>query len=416
MMHYGRNVTAVYVARTLSSHLARASRQFPVLLVTGARQVGKTTLLRRMSKAGRTYVSLDDPRLLALAKSDPALFFQRFRPPLLIDEIQYAPELLPYIKMEADHARRPGLFWISGSQQFPLMKGVSESLAGRVAVLYLLGLSRRELIGHAGDKPFLPESARVVKQARQGGALTSPDLYQLIWRGSLPAIALNRNVDRDLFYGSYLQTYLQRDVRDLAVVGDQLAFIRFLKTAAARTGQLLNFAELARDADVAPNTAKSWLSILAASGLVWLLQPWHSNLTKRLLKTPKLYFLDTGLCAYLTEWSTPKTLESGAMSGQILETWVIAELLKSYLHNGLVPPFYYYRDKDKKEIDLLIIRDGTIYPLECKKTASPGRNDVRNFNVLASRPAPTGPGGIVCLSRDVLPIAGGIISIPVTAV
>lgn len=405
----------MYTERTLGGHLAKASRQFPVVLVTGARQVGKTTLLRRMSEPKRTYVSLDDPRLLALAREDPALFFQRFRPPLLIDEIQYAPELLPYIKMEADEAHRPGLFWISGSQQFHLMKGVSESLAGRVAVLRLLGLSRREMTDHADDKPFLPEPARIAKLARESGTLSLPDLYRQIWRGSFPAIALNAGADRDLFYGSYLQTYLQRDVRDLAEVGDQLAFIRFLKAAAARTGQLVNVAELARDADVAPNTAKKWLSILDASGLVWLLPPWHGNVTKRLVKAPKLYFLDTGLCAYLTEWSTPKTLESGAMSGQILETWVIAELLKSYLHHGLVPPFHYYRDKDKKEIDLLIVRDGTLYPLECKKTASPDRDDIRAFHTLAGRGTPTGTGGIICLAKDALPIADGILSIPVAA-
>ncbi len=404
-----------YVERTIGSHLISASGQFPVVLVTGARQVGKTTVLRKMSEPGRTYISLDDPRLLTLAKSDPALFFQRFRPPVLIDEIQYAPELLPYIKMEADETRLPGLFWITGSQHFHLMKGVSESLAGRVAILRLLGLSRRERIGHADAGPFLPEPAQLAERVEDGGKLALRELYRLIWRGSFPAIALNPDTDRDLFYGSYLQTYLQRDVRDLARVGDELAFIRFIKAAAARTGQLLNLAELARDADVAPNTAKSWLSILETSGLLWLLPAWHSNLTKRLVKRPKIYFLDTGLCAYLTEWSTPETLEAGALSGPILETWIVAELLKSYLHNGLVPPFYYYRDKDRKEIDLLIVRDNTIYPVECKKTASPGKRDVRHFASMANLAQPIGPGGVICLAEDMLPIVNGICSIPVAA-
>jgi len=405
----------VYIERTISSHLMSASGQFPVVLVTGARQVGKTTVLRRMSEPDRTYLTLDDPRLLTLAKSDPALFFQRFRPPLLIDEIQYAPELLPYIKMEADEAHRPGLFWITGSQHFHLMKGVSESLAGRVAVLKLLGLSRFERIGRAEAGPFLPEPAQLAERVKDGGKLALVELYRLIWRGSFPAIALNPDIDRDLFYGSYLQTYLQRDVRDFARVGDELAFLRFIKATAARTGQLLNLADLARDTDVAPNTAKSWLSILETSGLVWLLPSWHSNLTKRLVKTPKLYFLDTGLCAYLTEWSTPETLEAGALSGPILETWIVAELLKSYLHNGLVPPFYFYRDKDKREIDLLIVRDDTIYPLECKKTASPGKKDVRHFASLANLASPAGPGGVVCLVEDVLPLMNGFFSIPVAA-
>lgn len=216
------------------------------------------------------------------------------------------------------------------------------------------------------------------------------ELYRLIWRGSFPAIALSEQGDRDLFYSSYIQTYLQRDIRDLARVGDEIAFLCFLR-AAARTGQLLNMADLARDADVAFNTAKSWLSILQTSGIINLLEPYHSNLTKRLVKTSKLYFLDTGLCAYLTQLSTPETLESGAMSGAILETWIIGELLKSYWHNGRQAPFFYYRDKDKKEIDLLIIQDGTIYPLECKKSASPGMGDIRNFAVLGNLKMPLGP-------------------------
>ncbi len=241
-------------------------------------------------------------------------------------------------------------------------------------------------------------------------------MYRLIWRGSFPAMALNAHLDRDLFFSSYLQTYLQRDVRDLAKVGDEMAFLRFLRATAARTGQLVNFADLARDADVAPNTAKSWLSILQTSGIVWLLQPWHTNLTKRLVKTPKLYLLDTGLAAYLTEWSSPQTLEVGAMSGAILETWIITELLKSYLHNGLAPPFYYFRDKDKREIDLLIIRDNTIHPLECKKSASPGKDDVRNFATLENLGIPIGCGGVICLSQRALPITRSAWSIPVGAV
>jgi predicted AAA+ superfamily ATPase len=223
-------------------------------------------------------------------------------------------------------------------------------------------------------------------------------------------------MDRDLFYSSYLQTYIQRDVRDLAKVGDEMAFLRFLRATAARTGQLVNLADLARDADVAPNTAKSWLSILQTSGIVWLLPPWHTNLTKRLVKTPKLYLLDTGLAAYLTEWSSPQTLEAGAMSGAILETWVVTELLKSYLHNGLAAPFYYFRDKDKREIDLLIIRDSIIHPLECKKSASPGKDDIRCFSRLARFGIPIGSGGVICLSPQTLPLTQAAWSIPIGAV
>ena len=403
----------MYVPRTLESSVIRAAQQFPVVLLSGARQVGKTTLLKHLSQGERAYVTLDDPLVLSLAKTDPALFLQRFPPPVLIDEIQYAVELLPHIKMAADRAGQPGQFWLTGSQQFHLMKGVSESLAGRVAVLNLLGLSRSEMLGQGGDAlPFLPTPEEITRRSAQRCQLTLKELYRLIWRGALPAIALNAAVERDLFFGSYVQTYLQRDVRDLARVGDELAFLRFLRAAAARTGQLLNLVDLARDADVAPNTAKSWLSILQTAEIVYLLEPYHTNVTQRLVKTPKLYFLDAGLAAYLTEWASPETLEVGAMGGPILETWIVAELLKSYWHAGRRPPFYYYRDKDQREIDLLLTQDGIAYPLEIKKTASPSREDVRHFAALQRLGLPVGPGGVICLAERSLPLTATALSIP----
>ncbi len=402
----------MYVSRTLEAFLEKATKQFPVLMVTGARQVGKTTLLQQLAGKKRQYVSLDNPLILNLAKEDPALFFQRYQPPILIDEIQYAPELLPYIKMAVDEDRNPGRFWLTGSQQFHLMRDVSESLAGRVGIVNLLGMSRGE-IGELGQKvkPFLPSKGKQTKKAPT--VLALPELYELIWRGSFPAVALDRNVDRNLFYSSYVQTYIQRDVRDLTKVGDEMAFLRFLRACAARTGQLLNMTDMARDADIAVNTAKNWLSILQASGVIYLLEPYHTNVTKRLVKTPKLYMLDTGLCAYLTEWSSPKTLEAGAMSGAVLETWIIVELLKSYWHNGLQAPFYYYRDKDQKEVDLLIVQDGTIHPVEIKKTASPGKKDVRHFQVLDKLSLPVGDGAIICLATESLPLTESVCSVPV---
>lgn len=404
----------MYVVRTLEAAILLADRQFPVLVLTGARQVGKTTLLRHLSGTERSYVTLDDPLVLHLARTDPALFMQRFPPPVLIDEIQYAPELLPYIKMAVDRRGEAGLFWLTDSQQFHLMKGVSESLAGRVAVLHLLGLSRCELLGQGADAaPFLPTPEELARRAAHSVRITLQELYRLIWRGSLPVIALNEAMDRDLFYSSYVQTYLQRDVRDLARVGDELAFLRFLRAAAARTAQLLNLAELARDADIAPNTAKHWLSILEAAGAIYLLEPYHTNLTQRLVKTPKLYFLDTGLAAYLTAWASPQTLEVGAMAGPILETWVLGELLKSYWHAGRRPPFYYYRDKDRQEVDLLVVQDGVIHPLEIKRSASPGREDVRAFATLARLGLPIGPGGVICLAEQPLPLTATAQSIPV---
>lgn len=402
----------MYMPRTLDGFLQKASDLFPVLLITGARQVGKTTLLRHAAGQGRHYVTLDDPLLLRLARDEPTLFLQRFPPPVFIDEIQYAPDLLPHIKMAVDSQGKPGLFWLTGSQQFHLMKGVSESLAGRVGTMQLLGLSRRELTGvNVAAAPFLPGT---VNAGVSGAPLSLPGLYQLIWRGAYPAVALNPAMEKELFYRSYLQTYLQRDVRDLAQVGDEMTFLRFLRAAAARSAQLLNMADLARDADIAPNTAKRWLSILQTSGIVYLLPPWHSNRTSRLVKSPKLYFLDTGLCTYLTEWSSPETLEAGALSGAILETWVVTELLKSYWHNGRHAPFSFYRDKDQIEIDLLIEQDGVLHPIEIKKSANPLPRAVSSFKTLKKNGASVGQGALICLADRFLPLADGVDIVPVS--
>ncbi len=407
----------MYVDRTLEAVVARASAQFPVLLLTGARQVGKTTLLHHVSGPERRYVSLDDPLVASLAKTDPPLFMQRFPPPVLVDEIQYAPELLPHVKMSVDRSRNPGAFWITGSQHFHLMKGVSESLAGRVSVLHLAGLTRWESLGEgAVAEPFVPTREATNRRVTSGRHLTLKTLYDVIWRGTLPAIALDDTIDRDLFYGGYVQTYLQRDLRDLARVGNETSFLRFLRVAAGRTGSLLNLADMARDADIAPNTAKSWLSILETSGVVYLLQSYHANFTKRLVKAPKLYFLDTGLAAYLTAWGSPEALEIGAMSSAFFETWVVGEVVKSYWHNGLRAPVSFYRDKDRREIDLLIERDGMIYPVEIKKTASPRRDDARHFKALDRREVSRGPGAVVCVAAQSLPLTDRDVSIPAGAV
>ena len=404
----------MYVTRTLETFFLKASQQFPVMLLTGARQVGKTTFLQRLKENDRSYVTLDDPLVLALAKDDPALFFQRFPPPVLIDEIQYAPELLPHIKMQVDQNRRTGMFWLTGSQQFHLMKGISESLAGRVGVLELLGLSRWERGGRGAlSTPFLPTPEEIRRREPLSLGLSLKELYNIIWSGSFPAIALADDTDRDLFYSSYTQTYLQRDVRDLAQVGDEMAFLRFLRAAAARSAQLLNMVELSRDVDVAPNTVKRWISILQASGIAFLLEAYHSNVTKRLVKAPKLYFADTGLCAWLTEWSSPETLEAGAMSGPVLETWIMSEIFKSWRHDGRRAPFCFYRDKDQKEIDLLISQDGIVYPMEFKKTASPNVAAAMHFKSLEKHGVPVGPGAVICLVTQPLPLTATTWSIPV---
>ena len=407
----------MYLHRTIEQSVIDASGHFPVLLLTGARQVGKTTLLRHLGEQSatgqnRTYVTLDDPLVRSLAKQDPPLFMQRFPAPVLIDEIQYAPELLPHIKMAVDNDKRPGQFWLTGSQQFHVMKDVSESLAGRVAIIQLFGLSRQELQGQGkSQKPFIPDAELFRSRSANNQKLL--ELYTSIWRSSFPALAKDGGVDRDLFLSSYVQTYLKRDVRDLAQVGDEMTFLRFLRTCAARTGQLLNMSDMARDVGISPNTARKWLSILYASGIIHLLEPWFNNVTKRLVKSPKLYFLDTGLAAWLTEWSSPETLEAGAMSGAVLETWIFGELLKSWQHNGLRAPFYYYRDTDQKEIDLLIVQDGTVYPVEFKKTASPDKSMVRHFSVLQKLGMPVGTGAVFCLAQQALPLDRDTWSVPV---
>lgn len=404
-----------YTKRTLAGALKKVAQTFPVMLVTGPRQVGKTTLLEHSASSSMNYVSLDSLPERTLAREDPALFIQRYEPPVIIDEIQYAPELFSYIKIEVDKRREAGLYWLTGSQKFHLMRGVSESLAGRVAILDLLGLSIAEREGRAtSSRPFLPTPEFIRAAEKKVKPMKLMTVFNRIWTGSFPAVALNSDIDRELFYNSYLKTYVERDVRDLARVGDEAAFLRFLRAAAARTGQLLNMSEMARDVGVDSKTAKSWLSILETSGLVYILQPFHTNLTKRLVKAPKLYFLDTGLCCHLTRWTSPETLEAGAMAGEMFETFVVSEILKSYWHNAKNPVLYFYRDKDTKEVDLLIEENGKLYPVEIKKTATPDKKAVRNFRSLDKLGLPVGHGGLVCMTEKHVPLNKNVDAIPVS--
>lgn len=404
----------MYIERTLEQTLKKASEAFPVILITGPRQVGKTTLLERCAQGQRHYVTLDDLDERQLAQTDPQLFLKSHPFPLIIDEIQYAPQLLSAIKMVCDRERKPGLFWLTGSQKFHLMRGIQESLAGRVAILDLLGLAQAELANYAHDViPFLPTRQWIQSAAQRAPkTLSLMATYERIWMGSFPQVLLNKKTDRSLFYRSYVQTYIQRDVKDITSIKSEEGFFTFLKAVAARTGQLLNYADLARDTNVSHRTVKAWLEVLEASGIIYLLRPFHSNVTNRLIKTPKVYFLDTGLCCFLTRWDSPESLEAGAMSGSILETYLFCEILKSYWHNGKEPYFYFYRDKDQKEIDLLIEHDNVLYPVEFKKTASPGSNALKNFHALAGVKKQIGHGGVICLRDTHIPISQDVDVIP----
>lgn len=406
------------IQRTLRKSILDASESFKVVLLTGPRQVGKTTLLQDVQKGSRSYVTLDDLNLRLAAQQDPASFLDRLELPVLIDEVQYAPDLFPYIKIAVDKTKRNGLFWLTGSQQFDMMKNVTESLAGRVAILHLQGISLSEEQGRADDPPFLPDLALL--KSRQKAAqktnkpLTLPEVYHKIWRGSYPDMVVQGNDKNwERFYSSYVATYIQRDVRDYLNINDTATFHKFMQIAAARTGQLINYADMARDAGMSENTIKTWLNVLHASGVVHLLQPYFNNRTKRLVKTPKLYFMDTGLCAYLTGWLSADVLERGAMSGAMLETWVISEIIKSILHHGRTPRVYFYRDKEKREIDLLIEENGTLYPIEIKKTASVENARFKGFGMLEALNTRIGHGGVICMASALVALSDNVDAIPV---
>ncbi len=405
----------MYIKRAIEETIAKVAGMFPVLFVTGPRQVGKTTLLKQLAEAGRKYVTLDDPDVRYLAKHDPALFMQRYTPPVFIDEIQYATELLPYIKMSVDESGRKGDFWITGSQVFRLMKNVSESLAGRAGIVHLLGLSDAEIYGYA-SKPFTTDPQQLLKRLDVVKARNLNEIYARIFKGSMPALYADEAVDWETYYRSYVDTYLQRDIRDLAQVADEMEFYNFMTVVAARTAKPVVYEELAGAAGISAPTAKKWLSILVSSHVVALVQPYYNNVLKRVVKMPLLHFLDTGLAAYLLKWGNAEALEKGAMSGAFFESFVFSEIYKSYLNAGKEPPIFYYRDKDQKEIDLLLYQNGTLYPIEVKKAASPGKGAIKSFHVLDAVQEPEkfgainelkidiGEGSVVCMAKDLLPI------------
>lgn len=389
-----------YITRSLEKIVLEVTKEYPVLLVTGPRQVGKTTMLQKlMENTDRGYVSLDDLNERNLAKTDPELFLQLHKPPILIDEVQYAPELFTYIKIHVDKNHNPGDFWLTGSQVFKLMRGVQESLAGRVAVLSLTSLSQAEICDNQ-MKPFTVDMEELAVRSKERKPADTREIFGRIFRGSMPAIVSGQNSNSRIFYSSYLTTYIERDVRELSDAIDSLKFLHFITAVAARCGQMLNIADIARDADINQKQTKDWLGILETLGIIFYLHPYSNNLLKRMVKTPKLYFYDTGLVCYLTKWSSAETLESGAMNGAILENYVVAEIMKTYLNSGMEPFLYYYRDKDAKEIDIILEHDGVLNPIEIKKSSNPGSELIRVFDLLDKSSIPRSKGAVICMKPE----------------
>ena len=390
-----------YIHRKIEPQLNYLAKHFPAVVISGARQTGKTTLIRHLFDASEiNYVTLDYPRLRDLARTDPELFLQQYSAPLIIDEIQYAPELLPYIKIAIDNDRTPGQYFLTGSQMFRLMKNVSETLAGRVGLLSLYGFSRAEILDHE-EVPFLPSNLLTTRPNE-----TLPNIFDKIIRGGLPQMINDPELTPDAYFSEYVQTYLERDIRELIEIKNESKFLRFLSCIAARTGQELNLSDLGRDTDIDGKTAEKWLSLLTTSGIVHLLQPYYSNTIKRIIKRPKLYFMDTGLACYLSLWNNARVLENSAMAGAMFETYVVTEIIKQYANRGLDvrSRLAYYRDNQGKEIDLLILDSGKIYPVEIKKNADPGTSALRNFSVLDSLPVQRGEGAVICLASMAYPL------------
>ena len=391
----------MYITRHMEKPVMELNEQYPVLLLTGPRQVGKTTMLEHLIEVegkGRKKVSLDDLTLRELAKTDPKMFFQLYQPPLLIDEVQYAPELFPYIKIMVDERHQPGDFWLTGSQLFKMMKGVQESLAGRVALLHLSPLSQSEIMKRPPEPPFSLELPLLSERQNGRQMLNTPEVFQRIHQGGMPALVTGTYSNASIFYSSYIDTYMERDVRRLSNDIDSLKFLRFLRSFAARTSQQVNYKGIADDAEIDQTTAKNWLHVLEALGIIFLLEPYSNNVLKRTVSTPKLYFYDSGIVCYLTRWSSPETAMEGAMSGALLENYTVAEIIKTYQNAGQEPFLYYYRDKDAREIDLILERDGKLFPIEIKKMASPPKKLTKVFDLIDKSPLQRGTGAILCMA------------------
>lgn len=394
-----------YIERALERKFLRMSSFFKAVLVTGARQVGKTTMLKHLAEGqNRTYISMDNTMARTLAQADPVLFFQTYKPPIIIDEIQKAPELFEQIKIMCDETEERGLFWLTGSQQYKVMKNIRDTLAGRIGILELYSLSKNEVDGEvfANKLDFsLPCLLERQKTAKKNDIV---DVFEHIWRGGMPDALRADAEQRQEYFNSYIETYLMRDVAEEGSITDSVRFRKFLTACAALTAEQVNYKTLAESADISQPTAKEWLRILQGLGIVYLLPPFANNELKRLTKTPKLYFCDTGLCAYLSMWLTRDTLMNGAANGHYFENYVVIELLKSFSYSADKANLTYYRDSNAKEIDVIVEENGLVHPLEIKKSANPDRREIKKYEVLDKTTLERGSGGIVCMCEEVIPI------------
>ena len=402
-----------YIKRDIENIILEASRSYSAVLVTGPRQVGKTTTLQRIADEGRMYVTLDDLEARKTAQTDPELFLSLYPAPVLIDEVQYAPQLFSYIKLAIDKGAVPGSFWMTGSQAFRLMELAQESLAGRVAIFSMSSLSQHEIYGSGQNTPFEISIDKLRDRALTGKKTDTMGMYERIWRGSMPGSVSGKYPNRDTFYSSYLQSYIQRDIGDMVDRIDKLLFADFIRAAACRAGQMLKIHDIAMDVGVADDTAKRWVQLMEKSGVIFFLRPYSNNLLKRTIKTPKMYFFDTGLVAYITKYSSPDILMNGAINGAILENYTVAETMKSYSNEGRECLLHYYRDKDSKEIDMIIESDGELHPFEIKKTASPGRALVSAFKILDTGSVPRGIGAVLCMKEDLAAVDKTVLIVPI---
>lgn len=394
-----------YIKRELERKFLKMNSHFKAILVTGARQVGKTTMLKHLAEGtNRTYVSLDNRMARELAQTDPVLFFQTYQPPILIDEIQKAPGLFEQIKIMCDESDEKGQFWITGSQQYQMMKQVRETLAGRIGILNLYSLSQREKQDVLIDDDLNLSLQGLLQRQKLFQKNNIVTVYEHIWKGGMPDV---QEVDREIreeYFNSYVETYLMRDATEVGGVSDTVKFSKFLSACAALVSQQVNYATLAEASDISEPTAKVWLNILEGLGIVYLLKPYENNELKRLVKMPKLYFCDTALCAYLSMWLSPETLMNGAASGHYYENYVVMDFVKTYAYSKSKANLSYYRDSNAKEIDLFIEENDTIHPIEIKKSASPNRREIKKYSVIDKTSLKRGSGGIVCMCEEVIPI------------